>query len=1193
MTSKWRKKEPFKTKSTPISNASHRKEGFSNMPMLDILKNTDTDSNQNPKKENIIEGVDGFEWQGIDYFHHHSVFNLAYDYSYIKKLLEKLMGYLSYPITNFDLILENFIYDILMTCFLIQIDNCNEKELSTKNKYKDTAKKMFFWIGNSYKTEGFSLREQPNLMKTINSFEKNHPDFIKNKDILNKVGNFYTTRLNRYQTKLHRTIHDDELFEFNNHFDNLLNDPDIQKQILKSNVKLFYGDDDNPFQSPFENTELGYKKYYDSHARFKIDNTEDFNYFKLKDDYFPIPTVTGVTTNTARLELFDKGLTYDKNMLYRSTKTNIDNYYKTINGTTYTDLAFNISTTVPPLQTSTGTVDDKNYVFSVDTKKTESGTITTYLDYVIKYFSLCIFKKIYSSSDTTINTIGFKEIQARVGTIYTNCLNRQEFLYYNSFGVYLDTTHIAIFNHIFYILLQQNSENSNVNPYNATTNEYVTIVDGTADNKILAKNIFERFLFGNNSRYSKINTDGNIEIPIVALNPYVDMSNPKDADYLQDYILSDTFSNSAEMENYYIPLSECEYYQQKNRNNSHKDLLNYARIIKNEIYRILMIPVLLYVVYNIYYMFFFMDYEDMPTPDPNNKKPSFVEKCKIPMFPDWENYFHYYEKHKTDFLFEYLFKPTKIIYTWLNTVKTFIRTFPIFGFIHQFIPPYIYFFMTIILFYYVLHKYGRSFFNFYVYFFMTLSVPFLKIVKVDSEITKLFKIEGNWLGYTEIATIVTFIFMFLSFFKHLIGKRGDLLGLIANLLGVPDINSSNEEKSWVNWIGSNTSIIFIIIKVIICILYWLFKFYISLAMIPLATTIAVIYVAYTILFAIYSNTKSYSSKKDFINNIIYTQLYDIPESSSRWNLPVYVFKSICWFIMVFIMEILSIYVLLTGLKNITSNIHDSGDNNYAGPIKMFLIPVYILFMVLIAIWCIYRYKFNLPMMGLSYIDRSNINMDEPPPITDFAKYKPEDSQHLQDNLQDNKYRKYYYKDDNNKYIFNKGLLYKDISLYNKYQKIKTVIDKRVRTNPCNNIDNGPLKYLTDIKKILCVLFASDYINIEMIKNEMEYKQDERTKEYNYVNDLFHLLTKKGEDYTNKMDNAITNLSKNSKIKDVINKENLKQITNSFSNITNNVTKEIGRIGKDVTSQVIGMKDTINVKNHNVKQDMKELKKWAT
>lgn len=1168
MTSKWRKKEPFKTKSTPVSN-ENRKEGFSNMPMFDILNNVEIlndniDSNSNPKKENIIEG---FEWQGIDYFHHHDVFNLAYDYSYMKKLLEKLMGYLSYPVTNFDSILENFIYDILMTCFSIQTDNCNQNKVLTKNIHKNNANKMFFWMGNSSKKEEFSLRQQPNLMKTINSFKKNHPEFIKNGDVANKVGNFYTNRLNRYQTKIHRTIHDDELFEFNNQFDNSLNDPETQKQILKSNVMQFH---DETFQSPFENTESDYKKYHDSLARFKMDNTDGIHYNALNSDYFPIPT-NGML-------FFDKALTHANNQLMQLTVSELDSFYKDRrkNGEgSYTDVSFNVVNKNPP----TGT-NPKTYAFSVimmDDHE-EDETIQDYLKHVIKYFSLCLFAKIHSSTNNAWKQVGFQEIEARLGTIYTNCLNRMEFLYHNAFGMYLDATHIAIFNHIFYILLQQNSDATG-NKYNETTNANVKISDGT-DNRIFAKNIFERFLFGNNHRYSMIKTHESVEIPIVALNPYADMSPPKDAQYLQDYILSDTFSNSVEMENYYVPLSECEYHQKKNRNNANKDLLNYARIIKNEIYRILMIPVLLYVVYNVYYMFFFMDYEDAPHKK-NPKDPKevpFVEECKIPMFPDWENYFHHHEKHKTDFLFEYLFKPAKMMYTWLNTMKTFVRTFPLFGLTSQpqFIPPYIYFFITIILLYHVLHEYGRSFFKFYVSFFMTLSVPFVKIVKVDGEITKLFKIEGDWLGYTEIATIVTVIFMFLSFLKHSIGENGDLSQLITSVLGIPNIENDKKaswENSWFNWIGSQTSVIFIIFKIIVWILYWLFKFYISFAMIPLATTIAVIYVAYTTLFAIYSNTKSYSSKKEFMNNIMYTQLYDIPEKSSRWNLPVYVFKSVCWFILVFIMEIISMYILLTGLKNITSNINDSGDNNHAGLIKLVLIPAYILFMVLIAMWCIYRYKFKLPMLGLSYVDRSNIDMVPPPDMKDFERSNGES---LEDKYKgyasEEKYKKYIHKDANDKHTFNKSALYKDISLYNKCQKIKTVIDKRVITNNCNNVaDNKHLQYLTNINKILCVLFGGDYINITMIEKEMGKKSDERTKEYNYMNDLFHLLTKKGEDYANKMDDVITNLSNNAKITDVINGENMTNIAKSFSSIKNNLTNELGQIRKDITSQVVGIK----------------------
>jgi hypothetical protein len=231
------------------------------------------------------------------------------------------------------------------------------------------------------------------------------------------------------------------------------------------------------------------------------------------------------------------------------------------------------------------------------------------------------------------------------------------------------------------------------------------------------------------------------------------------------------------------------------------------------------------------------------------------------------------------------------------------------------------------------------------------------------------------------------------------------------------------------------------------------------------------------------------------------------------------------------------------------------------------------------------------MMGLSYIDRSNIDMVPPPDIKEFENMSNETLQYNYNN-DNNKYKKYIYKDANNKYLFNKGILYKDISLYNKYQKIKTVIDKRVITKNCNN-NNLYLPYLTDIQKILCVIFGSDYINITMIEEEMGKKSNERTKEYNYINELFHILTKKGEDYTNKMDIAITNLSNNTKITDVINKDNLTNIASSFSNIKNNLTTEFGQIGKDITSQVVGMKDTAKLKMQNIKGDVKSLQKWTS
>lgn len=1114
MSSRWRKKEQFKIESN-TNSTMNSKETFSNIPMLDILKNIPDENKNimtNLANEKKVEGFDGgggsFEWQGMDYYHHHNVFKL-YDYSKIKEYIAKIMGYISYPLINFDSMLEQYIYDILSTCFLIEIDNCDDKQRSTKNKYKQAADKMFFWIDtkkhDKEDSEGFSLKEQPKFVKTINSFQINHPNFIKNTTIKNQVGIFYMNRLNNHETKLHRRLRDDELFEFNNKIDNLLNDPNIQKQILKLNVVKY---DDDEIQPNSEYTESGYKKYYDSFARFKIENTTTIEYHKLNEGYFPI------NAN------FDDALTYANNMLIQLTPQKLKEHYTEQNVSNNTFSTVNAG---PP--TVINSTIDANYGFSVNiTTGAEIKTMQEYLKYVIKYFSLILFEKKYLSNESYVNDIGFQEIEARVGTIYTNCLNRLEFAHYNTYGVYLDEYNIAIFNHIFYILIKQNKESTN--PYNAITNKYVNIVDSSAtDNKIFAKDIFKRFIVANNKLYSLLQSDSidNLIIPVVELNPFIDMNVPSDAQYLQDYIVNET-SKSEEMEKYYIPMSECEWHKQKDRKNAHKDLSNFAKIIKNEIYRILMIPVLLYLVYNIYYMFFFIDYVD--DPQIVNGVPS-VKDCKYPIFPDWENQFHYHEKHKTDFLFEYIFKPTKVIYTWLNMIKTFIRTFPVIGLIASQnkaasirIPPYIYFFATIILFYHVLGKYGNGFLNFYISFFKTLSVPFVKIIKDPKrDIIKLLqlegKIEGTWLGYSEIGIIITFLFMALSFIKDNTGW--DAINMIANLLcGIPE--PEDKKKTWIEWFSSTPIIIITILKAIIWILYWLFKFYISLAMVPIANIIAIIYVAYTTIFAM----KNYSSKKDLINNIIYTELYDIPEDS---NGPMYlltrVYKTICWLLMVFIMEIISIYVLLTGLKNITSNITNSGDGNYAEAIKIVLTPIYVALMVLIGIWCMYKFKFKIPVMSLSY-----------------------NKKHIVDNAK----------------------------------------DKRVDAKQCalHTDKNDPLNFMDtfSIKCILGTLLGSDYINNLIIEKEMNNKKNEQTKESKYMNDLFDLLARKGNDHMNKMNDSITNLSNNTKLKTDIStgmtnlSTNLKEYKTKFSNeakiIKEDIRKQAGEIVNGIGKKASGI-----------------------
>ena len=79
--SKWRKQETFKENTNPTSKT----ENFSNIPMFDVLKNTKDQNtkDQNTKENNNSEDtiIEGFDWQGIDYFHHHSIFDTTKDLS--------------------------------------------------------------------------------------------------------------------------------------------------------------------------------------------------------------------------------------------------------------------------------------------------------------------------------------------------------------------------------------------------------------------------------------------------------------------------------------------------------------------------------------------------------------------------------------------------------------------------------------------------------------------------------------------------------------------------------------------------------------------------------------------------------------------------------------------------------------------------------------------------------------------------------------------------------------------------------------------------------------------------------------------------------------------------------------------------------------------------------------------------------
>jgi hypothetical protein len=1142
-TSKWRKQETFKSNTNPSS----KPDNFSNIPMFDVLQNT-KDTNNETKETPIVEG---FDWQGNGYFHHRGIYGLTKDNSKFREYIEKLMSYLSSPITKLDSMLEGFIYDMLIMFLMLNHLDCNDSN-SYIRASGSAAEQAFFWAQKQMprEREGFSLNEQPYLMKTIDSFEKNHIDFVKDTETKAKMGAFYIRSLNAYETRLRRRMTEEELFLFNNDFDNLLNDPTIQQKIrgiIPNNE--WKSQFDLSSMVIYQNTESDYKKYYDKTARFKMDNTDRISYYPLNDGYFALPQKS--RSGKSGMEVFDILLSESDESSTMLTKFELVAMNNKRNNKNRLDMRSGaISFTTPSNPQSRSTAiepKDFNYVFSVDVNTPIEQSVEEYLFNVIKRFSLLVYSKITTS--TQIRNLGFQEIQARIGTIYTDLLNRLEFLHYNQYQDYLDSYRIAIFNHMFYVFIQQQNTGDT---YSNGDNIYVSSFTKSDD-------IFTKIITANNVRYSYLkddvdetfsqqslldsfpsvnektqaewnNTNTNTWEDTTSKN-YDDGSitytgglepfNNKEtygSNRLSSYILENEYK-SKEMEKYFIPgqMSECERLKRSKR----KEFTKYAKIIKKEIYRLLLIPVVLYVVYNIYYIFFFRDVEGRVKFD-NGEYINKGFACKNPLFPDWESYFHSYDNHNTDLILEYVFKPAKMMYTLLNALKAGIR----WSSLDNIIPPYIWLFSCVLAFYHIFNKHGTVIMKFYNDFYNKMAVPFVKVMKVDSNTRKTFNLpkeRGNWIGYNEIAKIITFIFCGLSAIKDIGGFNWHQI--LQSAAVSPEANekmfNDNKEpevRSWLAWLISTPTFIIMFFKFIIFILYWIFKYYLAFAMVPLASFIAVIYITYNMFFAIYNNSNSecdYSTKMELIDRIIYTKLYDVPKNPKGWEYVKYIFKSTCWIIMFFITELLSIYVLSRGLKTILKNITGS---TQADGIKTFLFTVYMCIFVLIGLWCVYKYKFKLPIQETFFSNEKDRGkpdvkdddlkhkLSKPPLRTEFYETNngtttfdnPAFMKAIDDFIPTGKEKPdpTYYKTEKEVtevgkdgssttktvQTFNEFKYLKDIDMYKKWEKINNAKDKRFTLEKNTNCDTYEILTENNPKRII---FGSDILNKIVIKEEIE------------------------------------------------------------------------------------------------------------
>jgi len=566
-------------------------------------------------------------------------------------------------------------------------DTINDGTQDTLNKTNDV--------------EYFSMPDTPDLIHTIQSFLKNHPKLDKT-----AVTTYYLKKLNAYELSINSPPTSDRLFIFNNEFDNILEDPKVIGEIQQISQNI-------P-KSSYPNTAKGFADFLENSARFSFSNDTPITYYQFATQYFPYPT---------DLEGFEKAIHNPEDPDYVA---NINQYLSSL--TKPAD---------PPPNPVTPTSIDPNYAFSSNINTSKTDSIQTYLKYVTEWYSLLVYYK-YNADITTL----FPTIEANVCSVYITYLNAIEFQKYRVYSTYLTPYELAVFNHLFFICIQQDQKIFMKNTYDNVYNLEVPPDGNTSylsGTPIVYINLMPQSIFSlvtifamemnNRVKYlsGSITTENYQPLPLDSVLILPEVPNeaiPSMELLLANYVLGlytpttygnttipDELKPSSDIQSFYLPegMSECEHENSRMQ----QECEGYAKKIKGEIYRMISVPIMVYIVYNFYYMFFFKDCYDLVKKTDEAGTVQYEPKameCFTPIFPDWELMYRSFEQRQTDFFFEFVFKPVKMVYTLLNAIKAFFRK-DIGGYVFKDHVPYLFFLWTVIPIYRFMTKHANIILN--------------------------------------------------------------------------------------------------------------------------------------------------------------------------------------------------------------------------------------------------------------------------------------------------------------------------------------------------------------------------------------------------------------------------------------------------------------------------------------------------
>lgn len=459
---------------------------------------------------------------------------------------------------------------------------------------------------------------------------------------------------------------------------------------------------------------------------------------------------------------------------------------------------------------------------------------------------------------------------------------------------------------------------------------------------------------GNNSS----NTGNNDKAGPFTTNPY---SNNKFYVPIETYLAKKIEPIEPKIDNHFLPkeLSECEKKMRETR----AEYKRYISIVKFELYRIMVIPICIFVAYNFYYTLFF---KDCATPtkifddEGNITYKNECDECFNPIFPDLEGYYKYYDsKGRTEYLFEFLFKPVKFLYTLMNAFKALFRK-NINLLDTNYIPkdqaPYLFFIGTVCCVY-----------LFVWYNFSKITGYIRKVINMDMPMPGLTSpIEKDPIlsGFKATAISIVTISFFFSAVKKICGPNWDLLAVFkSNFIDqTQETSDENPEMSWYEWISNSSTMLFMLLKSIFALFYWGIKYYITIALVPVSLVICFFYILWNILFGLYSNSSqeiSISDKIELMNRVMYSKLYI--DSKERKFTFTSVFKYVCLVVMFYMFEITSFIILIVGLTNFLEKIKST-------ELKTFLLILYITLIGLLGLWSVRKFLKKWPEMNAEYVD---------------------------------------------------------------------------------------------------------------------------------------------------------------------------------------------------------------------------------